>query len=94
MASPIKSFKPDNKGGIYLDKLTEGVNGFAVTVNKYHHIILDPLVEVSPSEKWLFNNKLALESVKQGIEDVKEGGLYDLGSFAQHVDDDNTESTI
>lgn len=91
MAHPIKHIKPDVKGRIYLGKLAEGVSGFAVKVDKHHRIILDPLVEIPAREKWLFDNKAALKSVKQGIEDAKGGKLHDLGSFAQYMDEDDTD---
>lgn len=91
MTQPIKHIKPDVKGRIYLGKLAEGVSGFTVTVDKHHRIILEPLVEIPAREKWLFDNKVALKSVKQGIEDVKGGKLHDLGSFAQYMDEDDTD---
>ena len=91
MAHPIKHIKPDGKGRIYLGKLAEGVSGFAVKVDKHHRIILDPLVEIPAREKWLFDNKVALKSVKQGIEEARGGKLHDLGSFAQYLDEDDAD---
>jgi hypothetical protein len=91
MARPIKTIKPDTKGRIYLGRLAEGVSGFAVKIDKHHRIILDPLVEIPAREKWLFDNKVALKSVKQGLEDAKAGKLHDLGSFAKYLDEDDIE---
>lgn len=92
MTQLSRHIKPDMKGRIYLGKLTEGVSGFAVTVDKHHRIILDPLVEIPAREKWLFDHKEALKSVKQGLKDAKGGKLHDLGSFADYLDDnDKTE---
>ncbi len=91
MAQPIKHVKPDAKGRIYLGQLTEGVSGFRVEIDKNHRIILEPMVEIPAREKWLFTNKVALNSVKQGLEEAKEGKLHDLGSFAKHVDEGDIE---
>ena len=91
MARPIKTIKPDAKGRIYLGQLAEGISGFAVQVDKDHRIILDPLVEIPAREKWLFDNKAALESVKQGLEEVKKDKLHDLGSFSKYAAEDDAE---
>ena len=91
MTQLSKHIKPDTKGRIYLGKLTEGVSGFAVTVDKHHRIILDPLVEIPASEKSLIENKEALKSVKQGIKDAKDDRLNDLGSFAEYLDEGEIE---
>lgn len=86
-----KTIKPDAKGRIYLGSLAEGVSGFVVKVDKNHRIILDPLVEIPAREKWLFDNKPALQSVRQGLQEAKEGKVHDLGSFAKHLDEDDAE---
>ena len=86
-----KTIKPDTKGRIYLGKLAEGVSGFTVKVDKNHRIILDPLVEIPAREKWLFDNKSALKSVRQGLQEAKEGKVHNLGSFAKHWDEDDAE---
>ena len=72
MSQPIKTIKPDTKGRIYLGKLAEGVSGFTVKVDKNHRIILDPLVEIPAREKWLFDNKPALQTVRQGLKEAKD----------------------
>ncbi len=89
MARRMKTIKPDIKGRIYLGKLAEGVSGFAVSIDKHHRIILDPLVEIPAREKWLFDNKAALKMVKQGLDDAAEGRTHNLGSFAKHLDEDD-----
>ncbi len=86
-----KTIKPDAKGRICLGKLADGVSGFIVKVDKHHRIILDPLVEIPAREKWLFDNKPALRSVRQGLKEAKEGKLHDLGSFAEHLDEGDVE---
>ena len=87
MTQLSKHIKPDTKGRIYLGKLTEGVSGFAVTVDKHHRIILDPLVEIPAREKWLFDNKEALNSVQRGLKEAKGGNFNELGSFAEYLND-------
>lgn len=89
MAQSIRHIKPDVKGRIYLGKLAEGISGFAVQVDKHHRIILDPLVEIPAREKWLFDNKAVLKSVKQGIGEAKAEKLHDLGSFEKYLDEDD-----
>ncbi|OGT68159.1 MAG: hypothetical protein A3H43_02475 [Gammaproteobacteria bacterium RIFCSPLOWO2_02_FULL_42_9] len=91
MTQLSKHIKPDTKGRIYLGKLTEGVSGFAVTVDKHHRIILDPLVEIPAREKWLFDNKEALNSVQRGLKEAKGGNFNELGSFAEYLNDDEIE---
>lgn len=86
-----KTIKPDTKGRIYLGKLAEGVSGFTVQVDKNHRIILDPLVEIPAREKWLFDNKLALQSVRQGLKEAKARKVHDLGSFAKNLDENDAE---
>jgi len=83
-----KTIKPDNKGRVHLGKLTDGISSFSIEVDKDHRIILEPLVEIPAREKWLFNNKSALESVKKGLQEAKEKDTHDLGSFKKYLDED------
>lgn len=84
-----KIIRPDNKGRICLGKLAEGVSRFIVEVDKDHRIILDPLVEIPAREKWLYENKPALKSVKQGLKEAKAGKLHNLGDFTQYLEEDD-----
>lgn len=86
-----KTIKPDAKGRIYLGNLADGVSSFVIKVDKHHRIILEPLVEVPAREKWLFDNKPALQSVRQGLKEAKEGDVHDLGGFAQYLDEDDKD---
>lgn len=88
-----KTIKPDAKGRVCLGDLANGISSFHLKVDKNHRIILDPLVEVPAREKWLFDNKPALESVRQGLKEAKEGKLHDLGSFAKHLDKEAKDPT-
>lgn len=52
-------------------------------------IVLEPVVEVPAKDHWIYKNPEALASLLQGIKDVEEGRVNDLGSFAQYAKDDN-----
>lgn len=71
----MKMLRPDAKGRVTLGALAIGVSSFNVTVDRQHRIILEPLVEIPAHEKWLFNNKLALNKVEQGIKDSISGKI-------------------
>jgi len=83
-----KTVRPDTKGRIALGALSKGVSSFLVTETDDHKIILEPYAEIPAREKWLFDNKTALESVKQGIKDAASGRVSKRGSFAKFADDD------
>lgn len=65
---------PDSRGRITLGHLAQGISGFMVT-QKDHKIILEPTVEIPLREKWLFDNKTALQKLKKGLKDAEEGRL-------------------
>ena len=83
-----KMVKPDAKGRIALGKLAEGVSRFRITYDEQHRITLEPLVEIPAYEKWLFNNKIALKAVKQGLKNSAEGCVSSRGSFAQYLNEE------
>jgi hypothetical protein len=88
-----KMLRPDSKGRITLGSLAEGVSGFSVQVTEDQRIILEPFSEIPTREKWLFEDKLSLKKVKQGLEDAKMGRLTSRGSFSKFAtDEDNSES--
>jgi hypothetical protein len=41
-------------------------------------------VEIPADERWLYENRKALESVRRGLADSKAGKLVSKGSFAKH----------
>lgn len=84
----LKMVRPDSKGRITLGHLADGVSGYAITETKDHKLILEPFVEMPASEKWLFDNKLALAKVRRGLKDAASGHLVKKGSFAEFADDD------
>lgn len=84
----VFSVRPDAKGRITLGKLSEGISSFLVTREKNGRLVLEPRVEIPAREKWLFENREALLSVKRGIEDAKKGTLKSVGSFSKYSDED------
>ena len=82
-----KVLRPDSKGRISLGKLAQGVSSFRVSVDDRGRIVLEPYVEVPASEKWLFDNPEAVESLRRGLADAKNGRVSEIGSFAHYVGD-------
>ena len=68
--------KPDYKKRIILRKvqIQKGIR-YHIYTNSIGQIILDPQVTIPASELWLFNNPKALELVKKGISDAKQGSI-------------------
>ncbi len=81
--------RPDAKGRITLGHLAQGISGFSVSTTSDHKIILEPYTEIPAREKWLFENKQALQQLRKGIQDAKAGRLSSKGSFATFADNDN-----
>lgn len=84
----LKMLRPDSKGRVTLGHLADGVSGFTVEVTDDHKIILEPYSEIPAREKWLFDNKEALQSVNKGLSDAKNNRVKSRGSFGQYVEDD------
>ena len=83
------SVKPDSKHRVGLSKveMPEGIT-FCVYLNAMGQIVLDPQVTIPASELWLFENKEALASVKQGVLESMAGDTRKRGSFAKYVKDE------
>lgn len=84
----LKMLRPDAKGRITLGHLADGVSGFSVTVSADHKIILEPYSEIPARERWLFDNKKALDLVNKGLVDAKAGRLVSKGSFSKFTEED------
>lgn len=80
--------RPDSKGRISLGHLADGISGFMITETKDHKIILEPYTEIPAREKWLFDNKIALNKVKKGLKEAADGKVSKKGNFEKFVDDD------
>lgn len=87
----LKTVRPDAKGRITLGPLAHGVSSYIMTKDKNNRIILEPRVEIPAKEKWLFDNKAALNQVKQGLKDSAAGRIKKRGSFAKFTDDEDTK---
>ena len=83
------SVKPDAKRRVYLPKVLvrEGVT-YHIYANSAGQIVLDPQVTISVSEAWLFENKIALASVDQGMSESAKGHVIDRGSFSGYMKDE------
>ena len=68
-----QQIRPDSKGRVTLGKLAEGISSFAVLSQPDGNLLLIPMVEIPAREKWLFDNKDALASVKRGLADSAQG---------------------
>jgi hypothetical protein len=87
MSSILKKVRPDAKGRIFLGALTEGVSSY--TISKDHdRIILEPNVEIPAKEKWLWENKTALQQVKKGLRDSAASRTKSRGSFSKFVNEE------
>jgi hypothetical protein len=89
MHSTIKKVRPDAKGRISLGKFApKGVSSYTVS-NDRGRIILEPNIEIPAKEKWLWENKSALQQVKKGLEDSAAKKLKSRGNFTKFIDDED-----
>ncbi len=79
--------RPDAKGRITLGKLADGVSSFRVSEQPGGGFLLEPMVEIPAREKWLFENKAALASVRRGLAQSGKGEVRARGSFAKFADE-------
>ncbi|MCH8273880.1 MAG: hypothetical protein IH851_03740 [Armatimonadetes bacterium] len=61
---------------------------YAVRHRSNGDILLSARAHVHEREAWLLKNPEALASVRRGIEQSKAGRGRQLGSFAEHADDE------
>jgi hypothetical protein len=86
---PITQVRPDAKGRVTLSKLANGISSFNVSRDEDGRLLLEPMVEIPAREKWLYENKEALSSVRRGLADAKAGRVKSLGSFAKFAKEDD-----
>ena len=72
---------PDAKGRIALGSLAKGISSFHISRDPDGRIILEPYVEIPARESWLFENKIALAQVRQGLEDSATGAVSPRSDF-------------
>lgn len=80
--------RPDSKGRVTLGRAA-GISGYRMTRRPSGQIILDPLVEIPAAEKWLWENKAAMESVQRGLEQSARGETVSRRSFAEYAEDED-----
>jgi hypothetical protein len=83
-----KFLRPDSKGRLYLGELAKGVSSYKVTVDESSRIILEPYAEIPLRERWLYENKEALEDVLIGLEQSASGQVHSIGYFEKYLKDD------
>lgn len=63
------------------------LSSFRVCREEDGKITLDPLVEISAREHWIYKNPEALASLMRGIEDAKAGRIVDMDiDFSQFLE--------
>ena len=87
MTSTLKKVRPDAKGRIFLGALTNGISSFTI-IKDHGRIILEPNFEIPAKEKWLWENKTALQQVTKGLKDSAESRTKSRGSFAKFLDEE------
>jgi hypothetical protein len=85
--STVKKVRPDSKGRIALGRVAENVSSYTVTYEA-DRIILEPNIEIPAKEKWLWDNKAAMQQVKKGLQDSAKGKTKSRGDFTQYADDE------
>jgi hypothetical protein len=86
--SKVLNIRPDSKGRISLGALAKGISSFQATVDGSGRILLEPFAEIPAREKWLFENKAALEAVRLGLDQSAAGKTRSRGSFAKFADNE------
>ena len=77
--------RPDARNRVCLGSFAKDVSGFTISCDGNGVITLEPLYEMPAREKWLYQNKQALESVKKGLKEASESKLVDRGDFTQYL---------
>jgi glycine cleavage system aminomethyltransferase T len=75
----------DSRGRLTVGAISKG-KSYRLMVNDAGQILLDPVVAVSESEMWLWKNPEAIAAVTRGLQEVADGNLVEVESFAQYAD--------
>jgi hypothetical protein len=68
----------DNQNRLILGDIFKGSTRVRVYQSDQGDILLQPLADIPESERWLFHNKEALESVQRGLQEASEGKVIKL----------------
>ncbi len=82
----VSEVQPDSKKRVVLKRVKNPGKSYRVYQNASGQILLDPLVTIPAAEAWLYKNKEALASVRQGLKEAAEGKLSKPRSFAKYAD--------
>jgi len=82
--------KPDSQGRIVIGKDLANET-FEIERQSNGDIILRSVAIIPKQEKWLFENQVALASVKRGLQQAADGQTHDLGSFAKYAEEPDDE---
>ncbi len=78
----------DTRKRVNLTKLLPKGNIHAVIAHKKgNKIILEPMIEISAHESWIYENPKALKSIRKGIKEAKEGKLKNRPSYSDFADE-------
>ena len=85
----LDEVKTDSKNRISLGrKLRLRAKFYKVFENALGQIVLDPMATIPAHEAWLFRNPEALESVRKGLDDLKQGRVHKAKeSYSKYVED-------
>ena len=79
----------DTRRRVNLTKLLPAGNIHSVIAHKEgNKIILEPMVEISAHESWIYENPKAVKSIRKGVKEAKEGKLKNRPSYAKFADDE------
>ncbi|MCK4765191.1 MAG: hypothetical protein KAW12_23530 [Candidatus Aminicenantes bacterium] len=68
----------DDRNRLTLGELLKGTKRVRLYRNERGELLLMPMVEIPASEVWLYQNRDALQSVKEGLEDAAKGKISKL----------------
>lgn len=78
--------RPDAKGRITLGPLAKGISSYQVVEQPDGRLILEPYKEIPAREVWLFENPIALQSIRKGLEDAAKGKTQKRGDFSKFAE--------
>jgi hypothetical protein len=71
----VAEVRPDDKKRLLLKKVKNAGKMYRIFENPLGQLILDPIVTIPRSEAWLYQNKVAISSVRKGLTEAGEGKL-------------------
>ena len=78
--------RTDAKKRLSLGEVLVGSCAFNIYRNTLGQLFLDPVKAVPADEAWLYENPVALASVRRGLEQAARGEIHDSGDFSKHAE--------